>query len=326
MFARIKRVNSTGKGMILTFPTEPVTNPPAGTELFRTSGTDYTSGYYIDYNNVRYWGQYADYVTYADGYGGVFYSWENVNYKSGYIFSASDTTYVSVYTDRGYENYPSGGVSYDEYWDGMGSAYGTNYNYSYASGYITQNSNPTANSDLNYAWVDDGNYGGGYYPQYCYYLQYLHDGNGGYYTSVPESAYYPSGYFTGVYNYWMPSMPPDGNTYWSGKYCKVVWNGGGGSYIDYGTVYGDFWPSGTEYWGNDVNQKTSVYIINYGSTSDFDNGKTDHNHYYWNGSGGAYNSSWTDGNYYPLDYNPFLDDGSHYYYWDGNGNYFTESY
>lgn len=324
MFARIKRVNSTGKGMILTFPTEAPSFPDYGTELARQSGIDYTSGISVSYNGVTYWGQYGDYVTYADGFGGQFYSWENVNYKSGYIYTGSETLYVTASTNSGPKTYPSGSHSWEQYWDEMGGSYGTNESYSYEQSGNTFYTDvyPTADTDGSYYFVEDGNSGGDYKPRYCYYLEYKHDGNGGYYTYHAESSYWPNGTQTGVINYWMPVMPPDDGARWSGKYCYVIWDGMGNSYIDYSNVMGNYWSSGTEYWSQDITQKANVYLSAYGYYQEFDNGKTDHNHYYWDGNGGYYNSAWTDGDYYPND-TEFANDGLYSYRWDGYGMYFT---
>lgn len=319
MFARLKRVNSTGKGMILTFPTEPVTYPPYGTVL-NTVNQDYTLGLTETIGTTTYYGQTGDYVTYADGFGGVLYGWNNIVYKTGVFASSSGDSYVDVYTDHGLVSAVSGNWSSDYEWDGYGgiNQIGTGGGYAGWGNFITSDS---SYHDTNYVFVDDGNGGGDYRYAATALTAYYHDGSGGYFTEDTNGSWKTGA--TGVLNYFMPDIPyGSGLKYANGIYCDVVWDGYGSFYIDYMNQHGSYYPNGT-YIYTYASSPSQTYVTgNFGGLS-FDNGITIEDWYVWDGMGG-YNTQigQMTGSYYPYG-TWFTNDGSYDFYWDGSGGYYT---
>lgn len=265
-------VSHSGFGSIVSYPSGSGF-PAYGTEISRAYNTPYSAGtVMVVVNGVNYYSQFADFVTYADGAGGTFTAWENINYY-GYTGTPFATlTYTSPYPQTSY--YDFGGYvggQYTQYYtqdfylyDGSGSytvehPY-LNY-YSYGT-FIAQSSTP----ETMYYNGTSGPVPTGRNEL----VDYKWDGSGGYFTAFAgySGSYYPNGT---VVEYGSSNMDNtnyiNGNSYPNGTYTNTdAWIHNGSGSIVQGSVYnlGSYYAYGT-------------YITSDGMYN-----------YYWDGSGGYY--------------------------------------
>lgn len=265
-------VSHNGFGAIVSFPTGG-SYPAYGTEISRAYNTPYSAGsVMVVVNGVNYYSQFADFVTYADGAGGTFTAWENIN-TYGYTGVPFATyNYTSPYPQTSY--YDFGGYiggQYTQYYtqdfyfhDGSGSytVEHPNLNYYSYGTFIAQSSTaetmmyngtsgpvPTGRNEL---------------------VDYKWDGSGGYFTAFAgySGSYYPNGTiieYGSTTNYDTTTVGGLGSVN-NGMYNipnTWVYDGMGGSSST--TIYGGSYYSYGTFIGND--------------------GSSD---YYWNGSGGYY--------------------------------------
>lgn len=261
-----------GFSKIVSFPS--VAGFPAyGTEISRAYNTPYSAGsIMVTVNGVNYYSQFADFVTYADGAGGTFTAWENINTYGYNGVPFATYNYTSPYPQTSY--YDFGGYiggQYTQYYtqdfyfhDGSGSytVEHPNLNYYSYGTFIAQSSTaetmmyngtsgpvPTGRNEL---------------------VDYKWDGSGGYFTAFAgySGSYYPYGTvveygFTNMNN----TQYINGSYYDDGTYTNTdAWIHNGSGSIIQGSVsgLGSYYAYGT-------------YITSDGMYN-----------YYWNGSGGYY--------------------------------------
>lgn len=194
MFARIKRVNSTGKGMILTFPTEAPSYPPYGTMLGSGNEPLVLNWNYgnLSRSGSFQWGN-VDYAVLADGVGGTFISYGTTYETASYddviddyefnnntriIYKGSNGTWneCTRWGATGYVSYGSANVDINGNSFQIGNTTITEYYTGFCSVY----------NDTTTDWYMNGTYITTYYdnPSETTYDAYC-DGYGSYYT-VPQ--------------------------------------------------------------------------------------------------------------------------------------------
>jgi hypothetical protein len=205
---------------------------------------------------------------------------------------------------------------------------------------------------------------GNYYDAYWGYINYAHDGTGGYvYDDVADTPWADGVEVSeSLRSYSTVEVPSGSETYYeNGKYATYVWDGALGTYLS--TGFGSFFANGTLI--VDVYQTVEVPD---GSGNSYSNGK--YTRYNWNGSGG-YTTLTNQGSFYANNttiyteniqtevpsgtlnyyqtgettiykwngsggftgtqgeeaypYGTYItDDGTIAYYWDGSGGYYEE--
>lgn len=174
--------------------------PPAGTILYTHTGYEYPiseGGAYVSINASNYPTQVGDVYEKADGSGGSYYDWVNVfnvQYKS-YGTLITSNVLVPSYINLFGTNYQNGTYTDSYRSDGAGSYYQTTEDLFYYSGAlivtIDNMEEVPVGSNSFYA---DGTY-----------VNYFHDGGGGY-TSSAGGAYYSWGNYITNYSgtdyYW----------------------------------------------------------------------------------------------------------------------------
>lgn len=336
MFNRLNKLSGIGNAFFDSLSLGGVTPPlypPYGTVLSSLDDIDYAeTGPQATIEGVDYYGNFGDLFTYADGEGGSFNQWNNIEpYPQGTIFCSvpvSNSVYICPDSVCGDWAYQSG--TYDYFWLGDGVNYGSAFmGTSFVYGdEITRDTIFTPDTSSSYIEIPPSS--NSYWASMCYIQGYYYDGAQGYYTSaIPESIgqFFPAETPVGVEEpdmLFIPELENGGSSpYWpNGRYLPYLWDGLGGYYI--GNVTGSYALSGTTITSVSDSSPYQVYISEIDQY--YSNGKYDLTSYLHNGTGGYYTTSNTGlGSYMPsgyvynwIEYSPIIDGGTQVLLPDGN--------
>lgn len=258
-----------GFGNIVSFPS--VSFPAYGTEISRATNTPYTpAGVMVVVNGVSYYGQKADFVTFADGIGGTYTAWENITVQDASVSPFASFHYTPPYPSFTPVNVPELSNNFDSQYyeytyylhDGTGgyTTYNSNINY-YSNGtFIGQASvQALAYYGSNSIW------NGKYNLTDCRW-----DGGGSYYTQSAGT----SGTFFSYGTFIANGSSYNNNT----TYVYYFGNLDNGTWVN------------TDAWVHDGNGGTTTTMVNGGSYYSYGTyiGNDGMNNYAWDGNGGYY--------------------------------------